>query len=90
MGELLADVLIYDQITIGVAPTLIVEGNSMRRGLVLVQEGSTDIRIGDVNVTTGTGLLLLGTKGSALSLPTSAAVYGIAASPVGLSFMELF
>lgn len=48
-----------------------------RVAVTVVNEGTTDVRLGQNGVTTATGGLLTGTKGASVTLPTSAAVYGI-------------
>jgi hypothetical protein len=51
-----------------------------RVAITIENSGTTDVFIGLSNVTTGTGILLPGVKGAALTIPTTAAVYGITAS----------
>lgn len=60
-----------------------------RTRLIIVNEGTTDVRLGFGSVTTGNGLLLLGVKGANIELRNVAAVKGIVASgSVTVSFIE--
>lgn len=60
-----------------------------RTTVTIVNLSTTDVYIGDSGVTTSTGQLLLGTKGSAVTLATTAAVYGIVATGTpSVSFEE--
>lgn len=60
-----------------VGGTLIAAARATRTDITIVNEGTTDVRLGVSGVTTGTGLLLVGIKGAALTLSSRAAVYGI-------------
>lgn len=67
----------------------IVAIRSTRTTITVVNLSTTDIYIGGASVTTSTGQLLLGTKGSAVTLATTAAVYGIVATGTpSVSFEE--
>jgi hypothetical protein len=69
--------------------TLIAAARATRTDITIVNEGTTDVRLGVSGVTTATGLLLVGIKGAALTLSTRAAVYGIvAAATQAVSYEE--
>lgn len=68
------------QATIATTPTQIVAARAGRDSVVIEQTGTTKVYIGDLNVTTSTGLLLPGVEGASISLETTDAVYGIVAS----------
>ena len=48
-----------------------------RVAITIENDGTTDVFIGPFGVTTSIGILLPGVKGAALTIPTTAAVYGI-------------
>jgi hypothetical protein len=58
----------------------IAAARSTRRTITVVNHGTTDVYVGSSGVSTSTGVLLLGTKGAAVTLCTTAAVYGIVGS----------
>lgn len=63
------------------AATPIVPINQRRTSLTLINHGTNDVFIGtDATVTTSTGALLSGTKGSSLTFTNTAALYAIAAT----------
>ena len=68
------------QATISTTPTLIFAARAGRDSVVVEQTGTTKVYVGDLNVTTSTGLLLPGVEGASISLETTDAVYGIVAS----------
>ena len=80
------------QVTVTDSATQIAAARSGRRGLVIVNHGTTDVYVGLSGVTTATGVLLKGTAGASISIPTSAAVYGIvaAAGSQGVSYLEVY
>jgi hypothetical protein len=72
-----------------VGGTLIAAARATRTDITIVNEGTTDVRLGASGVTTATGLLLVGIKGAALTLSSRAAVYGIVGSSTqNVSFEE--
>jgi hypothetical protein len=83
----------YGQVSVTSAPTQIVGINRSRQSVIIVNHGSADVYLGDVNVTTSTGLLLVGSKGIAgasVTIPTTNAVYGIVAtSEETVSYLEV-
>lgn len=92
MAELSPDVLVHAQVTIGSSPTLIldVDESRDRKGIITINLGSVDVYLGNANVTTANGLLLLGTKGASVSIPSSAALYGVCASSAAISYMATY
>ena len=76
------------QVSVGTGSTLIVAARADRASVTITNLGTVDIYIGNTGVTAGTGTLLVGTKGAAITIPTTAAVYGIGASAQSVSFME--
>ena len=70
------------QVSVGNSATLIAAARAGVAGtgrvaLTIENSGTTDVYIGPSGVTTATGILLPGVKGAALTIPTTAAVYGI-------------
>lgn len=69
-----------NQVTVADTATLIRAADPRRRGLLIVNHGTTAVFVGDSTVTTTTGLLLAGVVGASVSVPTKGAVYGVVAS----------
>jgi hypothetical protein len=86
------DTLATGQVSVGSSATLIAGARPGRRSLTVVMlGGGTDVYLGVSGVTTGTGTLLLGVKGAAYDLPTTAAVYGVVGSgSANVSFHEVY
>lgn len=79
------------QISVGTSATLILPARRQRRSLLIVQHGSNAVYIGkDENVTSTTGVLLTGTAGVGLSIPTTGEVWGIAGSTQTVSYIEIY
>jgi len=76
------------QISVGTVSTLIVAARVGRSSVTITNLGATDIFIGNTGVALTTGTLLVGTKGAAITIPTSAAIYGIASVAQSVSFIE--
>jgi hypothetical protein len=55
----------------------IVAARATRGDVTIVNGGTTDIWLGNSGVAIGTGVLLAGFKGAAVTIPTTAAVFGI-------------
>ena len=74
--------LAHNQVSVDttVGGTLICAARSTRRRISIINLGTTDIYIGNTGLTTSTGVLLLGVKGAAVTLETTAAIYGITGS----------
>lgn len=77
------------QVSVGTSATQIIAARAGRRAVTIINEGTTDVRFGNVGVTTGNGALLTGTKGSSITLPVTTAVYGIVGTgSQNVSFVE--
>lgn len=80
-----------NQVSVTSAGVLIVAARATREDVVVVNLGTTDVYLGDVSVTTSTGVLLVGIKGAAVTIATTAAVYGVVASTSqAVSFLETY
>ena|ERR1041385_2060731 len=77
------------QVSVGTTATLIVPARAGRRALTIIHEGTADIRYGASGVTTGTGALLAGTKGTSMTAPVTGPLYGIVGTGTQpLSYVE--
>ena len=80
-----------NQVSITNAATAIVAARAGRRAVMIINHGATDVSIGGASVTTSNGLLLTGTAGAAVSIPTTAAVYGIVGTGTQtVSYIEVY
>ena len=77
-----------NQVSVATTSTLIVAARTGRSSVTITNLGATDIFIGNTGVGLTTGTLLVGTKGAAITIPTSAAIYGIASVAQSVSFIE--
>lgn len=78
-------------VSVGTTATLICAARSGRTSVVILNEGTTEVRLGAIGVTTATGVLLYGAKGSGISLDGGAAIYGVVASGTQtVSFVECY
>lgn len=78
------------QVNVGVASTQIVPARSGRLAVTITMVGAGDIFVGVTGVTAANGALLLGVKGSSITIPTQAAVFGIGAVAQQVSVLETF
>jgi hypothetical protein len=79
------------QATVAATATLICAGLYGRGSVTIVNNGTVDVFIGGSAVTTGTGVLLPGTKGASLKLDTDADVYGIVGTGTqAVSYVETY
>ena len=79
------------QVSITSGGVLIANSRSGRLDITVVNDGAIDVYVGPSGVTTGTGLLLRGIAGAAVTITTAAAVYGIVSSTSQtISFMETY
>lgn len=80
------------QVSIASTATQIVAARSPRRSVLVINHGTTDVYIGFTSgVTTATGILLTGTKGASLSIPSNTTIYGITASGTQtISYAEVY
>ena len=81
------------QATVTNVAGIIVTGRATRRAILFINHGATDVFLG-TNIpalTAATGVLLTGSEGAAISIPTTAAVYGIVASGTQpVSYIEIY
>ncbi len=90
-GEGGASTIATAQVTVANTSTLIAATRSGRNAITIVNSGTTPVYIGVTGVTTATGVLLPGSVGAALTLPTTAAVYGVVASSTqAVSYVETY
>lgn len=77
------------QVSLAATSTLIIASNSNRRTITIVNLSGVDIYIGNTGVSTTTGQLLLGTKGTAITISSIAAIYGITSTgTANVSYLE--
>jgi voltage-gated potassium channel Kch len=58
--------------------------------VTITMVGAGDVFVGVTGVTVANGALLLGTKGSSITIPTQGAVFGIGAVAQAVSVLETF
>ena len=68
---------ITGQVSVTGTATAIRVKDTNRRGVLIVNHGTTAVYLGDSTVTTSNGLLLAGVVGASISIPTISDVYGI-------------
>ncbi len=81
-----------NQVTVqSTSATLIVAKNTGRKAVVITNLGTVAVYIGpNASVTTSNGQLLPGVVGASLSIPSTSAVWGIAASSTqAVSFLDV-
>lgn len=79
------------QATATTSASILVPARSGRISVTIENLGATDTFLGASGVTSSTGMLLVGTKGSAVTIYTQAAVYGIVGTGTqAVSFLETF
>lgn len=78
------------QVAVGTSSTQIVAARSGRLAVTITMLGAGDLYLGVSGVTVANGTLLLGTKGSSVTLPTQAAVFGVGAAGQSVSVLETF
>lgn len=78
------------QVTVGTSSTQIVPARSGRMAVTITMVGAGDVFVGVTGVTVANGALLLGTKGSSITIPTQGAVFGIGAVAQAVSVLETF
>lgn len=82
--------LATSQVTVGTSATQIVAARSGRMAVTITMVGAGDVFVGAAGVTVANGALLLGTKGSSITIPTQGAVFGIGAVAQAVSILETF
>lgn len=86
-----ADNIATSQVAVGAVATLLVAARKSRDGVMITNTGAVDVYVGDITVTVGTGTLLPGIKGAAMTIPTNIALYGITGgSSQTVSVIEVF
>lgn len=78
------------QVSVGTSATQIVPARSGRLAVTITMVGSGDVFVGASGVTVANGSLLLGSKGSSITIPTQAAVFGIGAVAQTVSVLETY
>lgn len=79
------------QVTVASTPTLLCAAKTDRRAVTIINPSTTNVYIGDANVTTVVGALLPGVIGASITIHTTAAVYGIVgASTQNVSVIETY
>lgn len=78
------------QVSVGTSATQIVPAGSGRLAVTITMVGAGDVFVGATGVTVANGSLLLGTKGSSITIPTQGAVFGIGAVAQTVSVLETF
>lgn len=78
------------QVTVGTGNTQIVAARSGRMAVTIENLGTGAFYVGATGVTTGTGYLVPGVLGASVTIPTQAAVFGIAAVAQAASVLETF
>jgi hypothetical protein len=68
------------QVTVTTGNVSVVAARAGRASVTIINLGTVDVWLGVTGVSTSTGILLLGVKGSAVTIPTSAAVFGTVGS----------
>ncbi len=71
--------------------TTIAAARSTRRGILVINHGTTAVYLGPSGVTTSNGLLLAGIVGAFISIPTTVAILGIVGSGTQtVSYIEVY
>lgn len=78
------------QVSVGTSATQIVPARGGRLAVTITMVGAGDVFVGATGVTVANGSLLLGTKGSSVTIPTQGAVFGIGAVAQTVSVLETF
>lgn len=78
------------QVTVGVASTQIVPARSGRMAVTIENLGTGAFYVGVTGLTTANGYLVPGVVGASVTIPTQAAVFGIAAVAQAVSVLETF
>lgn len=79
------------QVSVAATATLVCAARADRSSVTVESHGGADVFIGDANVTTSSGALVPGAAGASITLPTTAAIYGIvAAGTQTVSVIETF
>ena len=87
----IADNISHGQISVVSTGSLIVAARADRRGVIIINTGTTIVYLGTQQVTIANGLYLAGVVGTGIFIATTAAIYGIVSSTAQtVSYMEVF
>jgi hypothetical protein len=78
------------QVTVGTGSTQIVAARSGRVSVTVRNLGTLAFYVGVTGLTTGNGFLVPGVVGAEVTIPTQAAVFGIAAVAQAVSVLEVY
>lgn len=78
------------QVSVGTSSTLIAAARTGRQAITVVSTTALVFYVGNTGVTTATGQYVAAAAGASITINTSAAIYGVAAAPVTVSYMEAF
>lgn len=78
------------QVTVGTTNTQIVAARAGRMAVTIENLGTGAFYVGVTGVTVGNGYLVPGVLGATVTIPTQAAVFGIAAVAQAVSVLETF
>lgn len=78
------------QVTVGTGSTQIVPARSGRRAVTIENNGTGAFYVGVSGLTVANGYLVPGVLGASVTIPTQAAVFGIAAVAQSVSVLETF
>lgn len=78
------------QVTVGTSSTQIVAARSGRMAVTITNNGTGAFYVGVTGLTTANGYFVPGVAGASVTIPTQAAVFGIAAVAQAVSVLETF
>lgn len=78
------------QVTVGTTNTQIAAARTGRRAITIENLGTGAFYVGVTGVTVANGYLVPGVLGATVTIPTQAAVFGIAAAAQAVSVLETF
>jgi hypothetical protein len=64
------------QVSVGTAATLLLPSQDGRDEVMIQNRSTTDVALGDANVTTANGFILPGVVGATVTIPATTALYG--------------
>jgi hypothetical protein len=83
--------LFCDHVIATTSVAQIVATRTGRQSVTMVNHGTVDVWVGPSGVTSGTGILLPGTRGAAITIESSAAIFAVTSSgSQTISFMEIY
>lgn len=79
------------QVTANATATQLAAQRTGRGAITIMNLGTTPVYLGAAGVTASTGILLPGTAGASVTIPTSAAVFGVASTGTqGVAVLETY